>query len=245
MKKTKIPIIYEDEFVFAVNKPARVMSVPADHDPRSRERPQKSVVEIVQDQYEGKGRPFLLHRLDMNTSGVLLFGRDGRNRRVLEGIFKDQRTKKVYMALLKGVPRAGVIQHKLEGRYKGEVDDVEKVPSITEFKIVKVVKALGRHVCALTEVNILTGRKHQIRQHFANIGFPVIMDDKYGDKSFNRRFRLEYWLGRQFLHAQRVEFFHPLLEKTVVIEAPLAPDLKLTLERIVSNKNVRFAGRRR
>lgn len=242
MKKlSKIPILYEDDYLFAVNKPARVMSVPADLNPRSRAKPTKSVLEVIRERFQHTGNvPYLLHRLDMNTSGVLLFGKNKKDREALEGIFKDERTKKIYITLLKGVPRSGMIKHALLGRYKGkQVEDaaeIQKKTALTEFKVFKTVYA-AKQKCALTEVKILTGRKHQIRQHFANIGFPVVMDDQYGDKFFNRKFRIKYWLGRQFLHAQKIEFFHPLLKKTIAIEVPMAMDLQQVLKRIISVKH--------
>lgn len=233
MKKSKIPIIYEDDYVFAVNKPPRIMSVPADRDPRSRTQLTKSVLEIIKKQFENKGfTPYLLHRLDMNTSGVMLFGKRERDKGTLEDIFKDERTNKIYVALVKGVPKAGVINHGLKSRYKGEEQEEWKMAAHTEFNVDRIYKVFGSFACALVSVKILTGRKHQIRQHFANIGFPVVMDDQHGDKLFNRKFRLQYWLGRQFLHAEKLEFYHPFLKKIVNIEAAVAPDLKLTLKRI-------------
>jgi len=255
MRKIKIPLLYEDDYMFAVNKPARVMTVPADHPIRegSRAIPQKSVVEIIQDRYKDKGfQPYLLHRLDMNTSGVLLFGKYEKDREALEGIFKDDRTKKVYLALLRGVPKSGSIKHGLTGRYKGgkrgedrEVEQEEiasenpeskKVSAETIFKVFKTFRVFGKEDCALTSAEILTGRKHQIRQHFAHIGFPVVMDDQYGDKKWNRKFRLKFWLGRQFLHAERVEFFHPIFHKMINIQVEMAPDLQQTLQKIRSGK---------
>lgn len=224
--------------MFAVNKPPRVMSVPADHGikPGSRALPQKSVLEIIQNRYRDKGyMPYLLHRLDMNTSGVMLFGKHEEDREALESIFKDDRTRKVYLALLRGVPDSGIISHGLEGRYKGE-EDSGKVVAQTEFKVFKTFRIFDKEDCALASAEILTGRKHQIRQHFAHIGFPVVMDEQYGDKKWNRRFRLKFWLGRQFLHSERIEFFHPILKKTISIQTEMPADLQQTLQRIRSGK---------
>lgn len=241
MRKIKVPLLYEDEYMFAVNKPPRVMSVPADHPIRagSRALPHKSVLEIIQDRYKEKGyKPYLLHRLDMNTSGVMLFGKHEEDREVLEEIFKDDRTKKVYLALLRGVPDSGVIKHGLDDRYKGEKGENEndKVSAHTEFKVFKTFRIFDKENCALASAEITTGRKHQIRQHFAHIGFPVVMDEQYGDKKWNRRFRLKFWLGRQFLHSERIEFFHPILKKTVTIQVEMSADLQQTLQRIRSGK---------
>lgn len=226
------------------------MSVPADHAVRagSRAVPHKSVLEIIQRRYEDKGyKPYLLHRLDMNTSGVMLFGKHEEDREALEGIFTDDRTRKVYLTLLRGVPESGSIKHGLDDRYKGEKrgktseEDQEsasedKVSAHTEFKVFKTFRIFDKENCALTSAEITTGRKHQIRQHFAHIGFPVVMDEQYGDKKFNRRFRLKFWLGRQFLHSERIEFFHPILQKNISIQTEMPSDLQQTLQRIRSGK---------
>lgn len=87
-------------------------------------------------------------------------------------------------------------------------------------------------VCALVEVEIQTGRKHQIRQHFSTIGHPIVLDSQYGDLHFNRKFRILYRLGRQFLHAAKLSFMHPMLKKEIVIEAPLPMDLQSTLKKM-------------
>jgi len=250
MRKIKVPLLYEDDYMFAVNKPPRVMSVPADHGIKSGSRaiPQKSVLEILQDRYKDKGfKPYLLHRLDMNTSGVMLFGKHEENRKELEGIFKDDRTKKVYLALLRGVPESGIIKHGLDDRYKGDKKDrkgeeesegasADKVSAHTEFKVFKTFRVFDKENCALTSAEITTGRKHQIRQHFSHIGFPVVLDEQYGDPKWNRRFRLKFWLGRQFLHSERIEFFHPILKKTISIQVEMPPDLTQALNRIRSGK---------
>lgn len=171
-------------------------------------------------------KPYLLHRLDYPTTGVLLFGKYERDREKLENIFRDPRTKKLYVALLKGVPKGRVIKHPLRARNSREL-----VPAETQFTVRKTIHVLGVP-CALVDAEIKTGRKHQIRQHFANVHCPVVMDDEYGDQRFNRKFRLTFRLGRLFLHSAHTDFFHPMLEKMIHIEAPLWPDLVLTLKRI-------------
>lgn len=221
-QKNAISILYEDDFIIAVNKPPRVVSVPAKDIPL-----EKTVLGMVQGQFDDLDfMPYLLHRLDYATTGVLLFGKYERDREKLEGIFRDEGTQKKYVTLLRGVPKGRVVKHQLEARHSDNMVDAE-----THFVVQKIFHIL-RSPCALVEAKILTGRKHQIRQHFAHIGCGVIMDDMYGNKNFNRKFRLTYRLGRMFLHAKSIEFFHPLLERTSKIEAPLWPDLVLTLKRI-------------
>ena len=229
-KKNLISTLYEDDFILAVNKPPRVVSVPAAGIPL-----QDTILGMVQKEFGAKSggksdgsdfQPFLLHRLDYATSGVILFGKYERDREKLENIFRDERTRKIYTTLLHGVPKGRVVKHRLAARHSAVMVEAE-----THFTVQKIFRILDVS-CALVDAEILTGRKHQIRQHFAHIGCGVVMDDMYGDKNFNRKFRLTYRLGRMFLHAGRIEFFHPLLDRMMKIEAPLWPDLVVTMKRI-------------
>lgn len=170
--------------------------------------------------------PYLLHRLDMATSGVMLFGKYGSDREKLEGIFRDDRTAKTYLALVRGVPRGNKITFKLKARESDVLIDAK-----TRFKVQETFKTLAG-VVSLVEIQIDTGRKHQIRQHFASIGCPVVLDSQYGDSALNRRFRIRYRLGRQFLHAMKLHFFHPTLEREIEIDAPLTADLELVMKRL-------------
>lgn len=227
MQKTKISVLYEDDFLLAMNKPPYIACVPGEFIPL-----EKTLLGQTQRFFsEKKFKPYLLHRLDRETSGVILFGKHERDRGALEGIFRHPDTKKIYVALVKGVLRGHVISAKLRARHSGVV-----VPAETHFKVLEIFPQCRRtcgEACAFTEVAIKTGRKHQIRQHFSGIGHPVILDREYGDYKFNRRFRSFYGLSRQFLHAARICFLHPLTGKRVEIESPLPPDLILCVKKIV------------
>lgn len=222
--KHEIPVIYEDDYIIAVNKPPRIASVPSEGIPESR-----TILGMFQRQCEEQGKdfkPYLLHRIDIQTSGVLLFGKYERDREQLEAILTKKDTHKKYMALVKGIPRGRVITAKLKAR----TSDV-KIFAQTLYKVITVYKLLGSAM-SLVEAEIKTGRKHQIRQHFADIKCPVILDSEYGDFAFNRRFRVAFRLGRLFLHSASLEFTHPLLGKVVKIEAPLSTDLQATLDKM-------------
>lgn len=227
MKKTKISVLYEDDFLLAVNKPPYIACVPGESISS-----EKSLLGQVQRFFAGKNfKPYLLHRLDRETSGVILFGKHERDRSALEGIFRHPDTKKIYVALVKGVPRGHVIFAKLRARHSDT-----QIPAETHFKVLEIFLPCRRtcgEACAFTEVIIKTGRKHQIRQHFCGIGHPVILDREYGDYKFNRRFHSFYGLSRQFLHAARISFLHPLMGKRMEIEAPLPPDLFACVKKIV------------
>ena len=223
-KSSSIPVIYEDDYVFAVNKPPKVASVPS---------PgldiQQTVLGMVQEQFQDRDfKPYILHRLDSDTSGVLLFGKHQKDREALENIFREKTTRKIYVTLVKGIPRGGVLRMKLKARHTDVAVDAE-----TKFKVLQVFKTdIVTTPCAFVEAEIITGRKHQIRQHFSTIGCPVVMDHLYGDEKFNSKFYKRYKLGRQFLHAASVSFINPITGKTVMIETKLPPDLMSTIKKM-------------
>lgn len=226
--KQDISIIYEDEWMFAINKPARIASVPSEGIPIER-----SMLGIVQKFCHERGdvdKPYLLHRIDMQTSGVLMFGKHEKDRVDLEDILTERDTQKKYIALVKGLPKGTVITANLKARTSNV-----KIFAQTQYRVIRVYKVLGT-VVSLVEAQIKTGRKHQIRQHFADIKCPVVDDPVYGDFAFNRRFRVAYRLGRQFLHAGSVTFIHPMTKVVTKIVAPLPMDLESILEKISEKK---------
>ncbi len=226
----EISIIYEDDYMVIVNKPAKIASVPSEGISEIR-----TVLGIFVRQCVAQGRdftPYLLHRLDMQTSGVLMFGKHERDREKLEGILKEKTSHKKYTTLVKGLPRGHIITAKLKARNS----DV-RIFAQTAYKVLKVYKILGT-VVSLVEAEIKTGRKHQIRQHFASIKCPVVLDPEYGDFAFNRKFRVLFRLGRMFLHSSSIEFTHPILGTKVKVEAPLPLDLKHALERVANPKQL-------
>lgn len=208
--KTEVKVLYEDEHMLAVDKPAGVASVPA---PNIKEY--RTMQGIVREWAVATGKdykPYLLNRLDRQTSGVILFGKFPRDRAKLEAIFQDPRTEKTYLAIVKGVPRfqESTIRIPLEARTTDK-----KVPAITHYKI---LKKMG--LVSLLEIKIDTGRKHQIRKHMAMIHNPLLLDPEYGDREFDHRYqRSVKGKGKMFLHAWQFKFWHPFLDREVIILA--------------------------
>lgn len=193
-------LIYEDEHLLAFEKPAGMASVPADRIPESKTL--QGWVRLWALNSKKAFKPYPLHRLDRPTSGLLLFGKYPRDREALESIFKDARTQKTYLALVKWIPKQneGSIRIPLQAR---TID--KKVPAVTHYTVLQKLANVS-----LLSVQIETGRKHQIRQHLAMIGHPLVLDLDYGDRIFNNNYQRKLkGKGQFFLHSWKLRFFHP------------------------------------
>ena len=216
-----IEIIYEDESLLVIDKPAGL----AVNEGKTVSKLESLAGFIERKYQEQKFRPKLAHRLDKDTSGLIVFGKNERALAELESQFESGKIDKEYLCLVVGrLPNIeGKIDFPLPGR------DGDLVRAMTRYRIVKRFSET-----TLVRVNLETGRLHQIRLHFAKLGYPVVMDDQHGDFNFNKRFRKKYGLKRQFLHAAKlaVNFNGKRHNWT----APLAEDLAQTLKLIEDNR---------
>ncbi len=223
--KNKSIIIYEDNSIIAANKPARLASVPAPNIGLGSTLLGRVRREATKTMGANSQNIYPLHRLDYATSGVVLFGKDPKERAMLENIHHRKETVKIYLALVQGCsPAKGNIDLKVPARHQDALVDAH-----TEYRV--LARASGG-LCSLVEIKITTGRKHQIRRHFAMIKFPIVLDDEYGNRNFNRKFRRKFRLGRHFLHAWKISLAHPVTNKRVDIVAPFPPDLAIILKRL-------------
>ncbi|MCF7844750.1 MAG: RluA family pseudouridine synthase [Kiritimatiellales bacterium] len=203
-------ILYEDDNLLAVNKRSGELVV------KGKGKVEKlPLFDFLKKDYAGLR---VLHRLDFETSGVVVFA---KNRAGVGA--RDVGWKKVYRALVVGrVPQKnGVIDKPLAARGQGHVD------AETKYKVIKCWNNLS-----YIEAEIETGRHHQIRKHFANIGNPLVLDSVYGDEKFNRKFAREFRMRKFFLHAYAVEFEHPVTKKHIRIEAPMPNAFESVLGRL-------------
>ena len=219
----EFPLLFEDEFLLAIDKPAGV----AVHggsgvsfgviEQLRQARPQARLLELV-------------HRLDRETSGILLVAKKRSALKHLQDQFRERETGKSYLALVKGEwpSRLKVIDQPLhkylleDGERRVKVtsrDDPQGMRSIT---LVKLVQRLQE--CSLLEVTIKTGRTHPIRVHLASNGYPIAGDDKYGDFDWNKALHKQ-GLRRMFLHAWRLQFNHPASGERVALQADLPLEL--------------------
>jgi 23S rRNA pseudouridine1911/1915/1917 synthase len=226
LKPEAIPlkIIYEDDDLLAVDKPAGLAVHPAPG------HPAHTLVNAILAHFPHLAdigdwlRPGVVHRLDKDTSGVMLVAKNQAAQANLSKQFKSHSVTKAYLALVKGKlePENGIIEADI-GRDPRNRKKMAVVAQGREARTeYRVIKYIGGYT--LLEVMPETGRTHQIRVHLAAIGFPVVGDKVYGVKSPH--------LSRQFLHASRLGFRLPSTGKYVEFESALPPDLAKALEAI-------------
>ena len=205
---SNINIVYEDEAIVVVEKPAGVLSVPGILGGTS-------VQQWLRDDYLRSNELFVVHRLDMATSGLLIAAKSMEVYKELQRQFAEREVKKQYIALLDGVPQnsEGVIELPLaadyENRPRQKVDYVSGKPAVTRYKVVDCVERDGRQ-CAVVRFEPVTGRTHQLRVHSAHksgLDCPILGDALYGSAG-----------ERLMLHASRIEFVHPISRENIELE---------------------------
>jgi 23S rRNA pseudouridine1911/1915/1917 synthase len=202
-----VPIVYEDEALIVIDKPSGLLTVATESEKLDTAFARLSALLAARD----AGRPYVVHRLDRETSGLLLFARTVEGRDRLQKNWEE--VEKTYLAVVEGKPRPpeGVLDNYLaEGKnMRMKVASPEEGKhSVTRYRLLA-----NRRPYSLVEVGLLTGRKHQIRVHLAGLGCPVIGDTDYGART-NRA-------GRLGLHAWKLALPHPVTGQRVELESPL------------------------
>ncbi len=219
-----LDIIYEDEYLIAVNKPAGMVVHPAPGHPKD------TFVNALLfhcKNLEGTDplRPGIVHRLDKDTSGILLAAKTSQTHAKLVELFSERRIQKYYLAVCVGTPKEGLIDAAIK---RHPIHRKEMTVNFEEGKEAKsICRLLGKNESlSLVEVQLLTGRTHQIRVHMKYMGTPILGDPVYGSSSANKRFNPP----RQLLHAERLEFMHPMTAKALLLCAPVPKDLSETVK---------------
>jgi len=208
-------VIYKDDNVIVINKPAGLAVQGGSGSFRNLD----SMLEVLK--FGKPNAPKLVHRLDKNTSGILLLARDNNTAKIFLNYFKEHKVQKIYKAWVVGVPTKS--QSTINAPLRKKQGNNEKVivtPSgkeaITDYKVVKTYKNLA----SLLEIELHTGRTHQIRVHMNHIGHPIVGDGKYGSKNAY----IKDFSDNMHLHAERISF--PDVnneEKIIKVIAPM-PD---------------------
>ena len=218
LKAQEIPldIIYEDSDIIVVNKPKGMVVHPANGNPDG--TLVNAILSICKNSLSGIGgelRPGIVHRLDKDTSGLIIVAKNDKAHINMSEQIKERNVKKTYIALVRGnVPEEEAtinmpIGRSTRDRKKMAVTKNGK-QAITHFK---VLKRYSKYT--LLEIKIETGRTHQIRVHMAEIGYPVVGDAVYSNG------KNEFGIEGQMLHAYKLEFMHPITNKHMELTAPL------------------------
>ena len=219
-------IAYQDSSLLVVDKPAGVVVHP------SRGHANGTLVQALAGRAAGGDdpeRPGIVHRLDRDTSGLMVVARDEETHRALQLAIANRDVVREYLALVEGRPssRTGTIDAPLgrdrRERTKRSIDTDKPKAAVTHFEIEQSLPTT-----TLLRVKLETGRTHQIRAHLEAIGVPVVGDPQYGGAE-------TMGLNRQFLHAARLAFEHPTSGEEIDVVSPLPDDLSRALERAASS----------
>jgi 23S rRNA pseudouridine1911/1915/1917 synthase len=229
LKAENIPlnVIFEDEYILVVDKqPGLVVHPTLDH-------PSGTLVNALLSHLDGmvrndKLRPGIVHRLDKDTSGLIVVAKNQEALDKLKKQFQDRSVHKKYLALVHGeiVKEVGEIVKGIERHPKFKSKFITSEDGKDAKTIYRVLTRFGKKF-TLLEIEPLTGRTHQLRVHFSDLGHPIVGDKLYGGKML---------LPRQFLHAEKLEFTHPLSGKKLVFQSKLPEDLEKFLNKIKENK---------
>ena len=234
LKAQDIPlnVIYEDNDIIVINKPKGMVVHPANGNPDG--TLVNAVMNKCKDSLSGIGgeiRPGIVHRLDKDTSGAIIVAKNDKAHIALSEQLKNHEVKKTYLALVRGIIKENEatinmpIARSKKDRKKMDVDKDGK-EAITHFKV------LGRYKnkYTLLQINLETGRTHQIRVHLSHIGYPIIGDEVYSNG------KNEWNVSGQCLHAWKLEFNHPITGKKISLEAEIPEYLKNIIKELEEEK---------
>ena len=221
-----LDILFEDEHLLAINKPAGMVVHPAPG------HPSKTFVNALLHHCStvpheaGDLRPGIVHRLDKETTGILLAAKTTQAHQKLVFLFSQRAIQKKYVALCVGNPENQTInlpiaRHRIK-RKEMCVDLDRGKEAITR---IRVLAHAGNF--SLVEVHLMTGRTHQIRVHMKHIGSPILGDPTYGPAALNKKLGLE----RQLLHAQHLFLTHPITNKPLELSAPLPKEMSILFKK--------------
>lgn len=221
----KISIVYQDEDIVAIHKPAGALMHRSPKEPTCRE----TVLQMVRD-YVGH-HLYPVHRLDRATSGIVVFALSSEMARTVSQMFSNNTIEKYYLAIVRGyVQPFGMIDYPLTRDPLQKRQSYNLVPASTSYRCLATIElphAVGRYTTSrysLVAVSPKTGRMHQIRRHFHHISHPVIGDTIYGDGRHNQFFRKYFSCHRLLLAALELRFPHPRTTQSMRLIAPLSLD---------------------
>lgn len=233
----KLTTLYEDEHIICIDKPAGLLSVPDRFDATK-----ANLANLLKQRIPTL---HVVHRLDRDTSGVIIFAKNAEAHAALSQDFEGRDVEKYYLALVNGTPpESGIIDAPI-------VESLSKPGTMIVTKKGKESKTAytliqGYELFSLVEVQIFTGRMHQIRVHMAYEGYPLFIDPVYGTREAfflseikGRRYKIskdeeeeQPMVARQTLHAAKLTFNHPATQKSMTIESPMPKDFRALINQV-------------
>ena len=235
-----VSVIFENEDFVAINKPAGMLTIPDRHD-----ETQLSLYKILNHQY---GKIFIVHRLDRDTSGLVLFAKNEASHKYLSQLFEQRNIEKIYLGIIRGsLPnKKGSVNESITEHptLKGVMIIAKKGrPSLTDYEVIE-----DYGIYSLVQFNIHSGRTHQIRVHMKFEGHPIVSDPIYGDgksillSSFKKKYKLSQHdeeerplMNRLALHSYKL-IFKDQHSNMHSLEAPLPKDMKALLQQLKKNR---------
>ena len=221
-----IDVVYEDDYLAIINKASGMVVHPAPGNYTG------TLVNALLYRFNTLSnnniRPGIVHRIDKDTTGLLVVAKDDKTHELLSEMLKKKEIKRTYWAIVDGIiPHStgtidAPIGRDINNREKMCVTDINSKDAITHFKVLKRFKNTNQ---TLIECNLDTGRTHQIRVHMAYIGYPIYNDPVYGKRKNNTEFG-------QFLHSKKISFVHPITGELIEKEVDLPKEFKTYLEEI-------------
>lgn len=231
-----IEILYEDGIILIADKPSGWLTINDRYDPEA-----PVILNTLEKTY---GKLFVVHRIDKDTSGVLLFARNAQAHSFLNEQFFNHTVQKKYLALIRGAPEQ--VEWSCELPLRADADKMHRTiidarrgkDAITRFKL---VESLGQY--SIVEAYPETGRTHQIRVHLAATGYPIACDPLYGDGKpillslLKRRWKGDIYeekplIARTALHAEYISFIHPVTNEKMGINSPIPRDMKAVFKQL-------------
>ncbi len=217
-----LEILFEDEHLLVINKPANMVVHPAPGHPNHTFVNAllyhcKNLEQMGSDPL----RPGIVHRLDKDTTGLLIAAKTSLSHRLLIELFSQRKIQKKYLAICYGAPKEGIVSAPIKRhptkRQEMSVRLTEGKEAISDIRVLKTSSPFS-----LVEVALITGRTHQIRVHLKHLKAPVLGDPVYGIASINEKLGLT----RQLLHAHTLAFIHPITKQQITLTAPLPTDME-------------------
>jgi tRNA pseudouridine65 synthase len=224
----KIEIVFEDDFIIAVNKPNNYL-IHQSHYARN-------IIEItlLQKLHDQLGYPvYPLHRLDRKTSGIIILLKDKNHVAKFQELFSTHSIQKTYYAIVRGFSPAG---GEINSPIREDDSDVYKealtlFETISQIELPIPVNLHNTSRYSLIKLSPKTGRMHQLRKHMNKINHPIIGDPKYGDRFHNRMFEKEFESSYLLLHAHQIEFVHPITHQKMTLKADFTTTWKMLLDK--------------